>query len=412
MSKPVTGYVRKAKNCKHYSLRYSVDGKDYYRVLKEHGNYIYDLARAKQVAEIITEPFRLKDEIARESVLLARIQQKKQRYEESVSAVKKIEKPKIKIDDIWKYYVSIPVPYRKNTGEATLRQYGFQIAKFCKYIQNNFQVKHFEDITTEMLREWALSLQGEKVSENTQLKHWRLVNMIFKSICKRKEYQNPFIGVEFMAVDNLATGSIFAEKSSNGRKRFTWEQVEYIINSADGELKTLLMLMAYTSQRLKDCCLLTWEQVNLTKQEIIFSPFKTRRTKSRSNIVRIPMHQCLYEALASCKPDGEYVLPVLAGRYKRRSSTISNIISSHLRECGIQPTETVDKRIIVVYGSHSFRKTAISLMAEAGIAEPIRMYIANHSHPGVHGRYIQISHEKVREAIEALPNIASSPTQK
>jgi integrase len=46
------------------------------------------------------------------------------------------------------------------------------------------------------------------------------------------------------------------------REPFSWEQVGRLIEHAEGEWKTAIMLGAFTGQRLGDCTTIAWENVD------------------------------------------------------------------------------------------------------------------------------------------------------
>ena len=75
------------------------------------------------------------------------------------------------------------------------------------------------------------------------------------------------------------------------RRAFSKDEVDKIIDAADGELKVLFTIGAYTGMRMGDCQRLRYESIDESAGVI--------RTGKTGRIIRIPIHPVLKKALAS-----------------------------------------------------------------------------------------------------------------
>jgi integrase len=109
----------------------------------------------------------------------------------------------------------------------------------------------------------------------------------------------------------LAISPIQVESSS--RDVFSPEQVTALVNAADGEWKTLVLLGYYLGARLGDCARMSWTNIDLDRGLVDFVPEKTRRKSKR---VVVPLHPALLAHLQSLKrPEpAAFVCPTLANK--------------------------------------------------------------------------------------------------
>ena len=83
------------------------------------------------------------------------------------------------------------------------------------------------------------------------------------------------------------------------------------------ELKTVFYIGMYTGQRMKDCVLARWDQVDLGNGKIFVKQFKTGKE------VSIPLAKPLWELLSKIKAQNLsplYISPAVAERYKMKDA--------------------------------------------------------------------------------------------
>jgi len=176
------------------------------------------------------------------------------------------------------------------------------------------------------------------------------------------------------------------------RRALSKEEVDMLIEKADGELKTLFTVGAYTGMRLGDCQRLRWEMV--CGDRIMVRTSKTKR------LAGIPIHPVLAKALGKPKGGG-YVMPEIAAWPEWR---MSEAIQAHFAACGFeQPQKRPGyKRKMGVVGFHSLRSTFITRLGAAGVPLAVVREMVGHVSEEMSQRYFRADDAMARRAIAAL----------
>ena len=131
----------------------------------------------------------------------------------------------------------------------------------------------------------------------------------------------------------------------------------------------------FTGQRLKDCVLLQWQNVDMDHKRIYVKQFKTGKE------VTIPMAEELFQVLTEAIEwrENQYVCPKSAARYNKQNRAGKNVgnnlvnidVLRVIRWIGLEPSISVPGRNkkMTVYGFHSLRHSFASFCAEAGVPE-------------------------------------------
>ncbi len=176
------------------------------------------------------------------------------------------------------------------------------------------------------------------------------------------------------------------------RRAFTREETDRIIESAEGELKILFTIGAYTGLRLGDCQNLRYESIDGAAGVI--------RTGKTGKVVRIPIHPKLLAAIGRPKARG-YVLPVISTwpRWK-----VSAAVQAHLRSLGFEEAVRRDgyTKSSPVVGFHSLRSTFITRLGEAGVPLPVVRDMVGHVSEEMTMRYFRADDAMAKRAIDAL----------
>jgi integrase len=186
---------------------------------------------------------------------------------------------------------------------------------------------------------------------------------------------------------------------------FTPEQVSAIVKAAKDDWRGLILTAFYTAARLHDAANLRWRNVDLLSEikTIRFEQGKTGRE------VVIPIYPALEDYLLSLptpKSDEAYLFPSLAER-------ATSPLSKEFRE--IMGQARIEQRVIRERGKsgrsvnalsfHSLRHSFSSLLANAGIAEELRMALTGHTTREVHKRYTHHELAILRDAVAVLPKV-------
>jgi integrase len=107
------------------------------------------------------------------------------------------------------------------------------------------------------------------------------------------------------------------KSSEQARRPFTTSEIQRVISVADAEWKSLILFGLYTGQRLANLATLTWDHVDLSRNEI---RLKTRKTAKRLTIpIAAPLRTHLDSLAVAGKPKSGYS-PFDPGRVPLKSS--------------------------------------------------------------------------------------------
>lgn len=186
------------------------------------------------------------------------------------------------------------------------------------------------------------------------------------------------------------------------RRAFTDEELRLIVDRATGEMRTLLMVGAYTGLRISDAATLRWECVTPDLSTITLMPRKTAHSSGVT--VTIPVHPALRASLGRHRGAG-YIMPTLAAK---TASARCDAVQTHLRRCGLETSERRDgyRYRVAVFGFHSLRATFITRLADAGMPLAQIQGIVGHVSPRMTMHYYRADAEAARGTLERLPALA------
>lgn len=194
------------------------------------------------------------------------------------------------------------------------------------------------------------------------------------------EGDNPFADV-----DIVRRGIDYAK-----RKPFTPAEVTRLHTAAvDEQMRDLITLAMWTGARIEELCSLKVEHVGAASFRIISA-------KTAAGVREVPIHPNLRQTitrLVSASTDG-YLVPHLAtGVYGGRSTSIGKRFSTFKTLMGFGPAHTF----------HSFRRTVITQLENAGVSENVTADIVGHEKPRItYGLYSGGATLEVKAAALAL----------
>src|SRR5206468_2522598 len=86
-------------------------------------------------------------------------------------------------------------------------------------------------------------------------------------------------------------------------------EVKMLVDAAEGEWRTLILLGYFTGARLSDCCHMEWENVDLSAGTLTYTQSKTGRK------LAVPIHPDLlahFESVAGTDKPTLFVMPHMA----------------------------------------------------------------------------------------------------
>lgn len=311
--------------------------------------------------------------------------------------IKKLEdaKPALALADMFGAYESSPFRSQKS-GRDTMRQYELQIGRFVAWVAVHYpEVTEMRQVTKEIATAF-LSDFGKTISPNTYNKYTTILRSAWQTLGEQARCKgNPWEGVKRKE-----------QSDENGRRALTTEELTRVCSTLTGEMRTLFALGMYTGLRLGDCCLMTWDKIDMVRRMIVTIP---RKTKKKRIAVEIPLHPELHAVLDET-PSAErsgYLLPKTAETYQRDRSTITDRIRRVFEVAGFKTREEVDgyANAVAKIGFHSLRHSFVSLMGNAGAPLALVQSIVGHSNERMTQHYFHAQTAALANAVGQLPSI-------
>jgi integrase len=177
------------------------------------------------------------------------------------------------------------------------------------------------------------------------------------------------------------------------------------------EIRVIYYLGMFTGQRLKDCVLLQWQNIDMDRKRIYVKQFKTGKE------VTIPMAEELFQVLTEAIEwrENQYVCPKSAARYNKQNRAGKNVgnnlvnidVLRVIRWIGLEPSISVPGRNkkMTVYGFHSLRHSFASFCAEAGVPKAVLLSILGTDSDIADKYYTHVGEDAQQLAINAISDI-------
>ena len=317
---------------------------------------------------------------------------------------------KLSIGDAWRKYCESP----ERATPATVSEaqsYESTWNDFVLFMGNSRIL--LRDITYQDANRYANHLREDRnYAVDTHNRKIKRIRKVFKALHNYWTGTNPFASSTLLRKGR--------EERDLGIRRlgFTVEQEQKILETLEdpkkkvknkAEIRVIFYLGIFTGQRLKDCVLARWNNIDLIQKRMEIEQNKTGKVVSLP--IAPQLEVVLREALAWRQSD-DYVCPLVAHRYnqtdKNGKNTGNNLVNIDvmrvIRWAGIEPsvkTEGRDKSISV-YGFHSLRHSFASHCAELGVPLAVVQSILGDDSKILSKYYTHIGHEAQREAIDKL----------
>lgn len=185
------------------------------------------------------------------------------------------------------------------------------------------------------------------------------------------------------------------------RQEFTPDEVAQLINAADGEWKTLILLGYHTGARITALTTLEWGQIDLARGIIDLPPMK------RGRRVLMPIHPQLHRALSALPKTNGHLLPKLAPIDSGGKLGLSETFKKIAAKAGVdlKPVEKPSGRMELLRPFHSLRHTLTSALANSGVPSEIRKRLTGHRSDQSHDVYVHWQKSKLAEALAKTPDL-------
>lgn len=251
-------------------------------------------------------------------------------------------------------------------------------------------------VQTADCQAYVSALRKRGLSARTCVVYVKVLRAVFKSARLQQLIQHsPAEAVE------LPRG-IAAERGT-----FTPSEIALLVKAAPtDDWRTVVLLGAFTGQRLRDCTNAQWSWVSFTDGTIAF-----RVAKKGGKKLVVPLHPELrahLEKLAGDQVD-KYLAPSLANRSTGGKSGLSMQFSRIMAAAGVEAgaAEVAGKRKMASRSFHSLRHTFVSALANLGVPEDLRMALSGHADRSVHTGYTHRELEALSAALARLPGLES-----
>jgi integrase len=189
---------------------------------------------------------------------------------------------------------------------------------------------------------------------------------------------------------------------SSERDVFTHEEVQRILDATPSlEWQTLILLGYFLGARLGDCVGMKWENVLPEQGVIVYHQQKTGKK------VVVPMHFHVIEHFNYLSTFGTtgYLCPKLVAKGSGGKHGLSEGFKRIVVKAGIDPMVVQGKgtRKFTKRTFHSLRHSFNSALANAGVAEEVRMKLTGHSSKAMNERYTHLQVAALKKAVTALP---------
>lgn len=181
---------------------------------------------------------------------------------------------------------------------------------------------------------------------------------------------------------------------------------------ADAEWRSLIFFAFYTGQRLSDLATLTWNSVDLDRGEV---RMVTRKTGRRMIIPLAPALRVHIESMPASRDSKAPLHPRASRVLARRgnSSMLSRQFAELLAQAGLREKTThvgrgktrSVRREVNALSFHSLRRTATTLLHEAGVAAAVAQALIGHDSEQIHNDYINVGRDALKNAVATLPTI-------
>jgi len=356
--RPYSGYLHKRGSI--WWLTLSWQGRRFQTSL-----HTTDRREAEKNRDDFVRPLRLNDKVSAIKALISLMDKTK---------LDALQPSRIPVKDIWTHFT----PTHGSSGRVTsqhLQQKQSHLESFCDWTKASFM----DEVDASMAMEYRTWLQKkDSLTATTINKHI----MGLHSIWALSPFPSPW---------KLKPLKIRCES----RDALTLDEIRTVIAKADGELRLLLIVGAYTGMRLGDCVSLRYDQVKDGRLE--------RRANKTDKTISLPIAQPLAEALAAHPRTSDLVFPKLYADWKKNVSNMCRRIGEHFRSCGIDTTVKAEgRRAISKKGFHALRHSFCTLMASAGVPmTDIRDWVG-HSSVMMTGIYTHSTHEGQQKILNAL----------
>jgi integrase len=190
------------------------------------------------------------------------------------------------------------------------------------------------------------------------------------------------------------------------RGTLTPAEVKMLVDNAEGEWKTLIMVGYFTGARLIDCCRMQWEDVDLSAESLTYVQGKT------GGKITIPLHPDLLaylEQLAGTDQPAQFIAPHMANLKSGGRHGLSEGFKRIMVKAGldVQRVQGKGKRMMCRRTFHALRHSFTSGLANQQVSPEVRMKLTGHKSDTIHAGYTHHELKTLAKAMKKLPGLGN-----
>ena len=200
-----------------------------------------------------------------------------------------------------------------------------------------------------------------------------------------------------------------ADAQTNTRETFRSDELDAILDAAQGDWRTAIFVARYTGARMGDCVKMRWSNFDLAADIIRYVDEKTGKNYA------VPIHKRLREHLASV-PGRDHptksLCPSLAGKSTGGCNGLSKQFQAIMAKAGVEAKRVESKVLHKAEGKkartmarrsfHSIRHSYNTELANADVPQEIRRKLVGHADDATNDLYTHADISVFRAAINKL----------
>jgi integrase len=203
------------------------------------------------------------------------------------------------------------------------------------------------------------------------------------------------------------------ERGVKMERPFTLAELRCVLNSANDEWRSMILFGLYTGQRLGDIATLRWNNLDSVRGELRLSTRKTG--KSMILPLAAPLRKHIESLSSSSNGPSAPIHPKAFDLVERQRKTgnLSNQFADLLATAGLRQKKNHkstgkgrgNRRDVEPLSFHSLRRTATTLLHEAGVPAAVARALIGHDSEAMHDLYVSVGREALEKATMSLPEI-------
>ena len=289
--------------------------------------------------------------------------------------------------------------------------------EFVEYVSapgKHTVITSIAELSNDIAEEYAAYMLTIPQAVDTHNRKIKRLRKIFDCLSDYYSGNNPFKSKTLLRStreeqNTVARRQAFTKEQEQQLRDFLADDQYKVMNKP--EIRVIYYLGMFTGQRLKDCVLLQWQNIDMERKRIFVKQFKTGKE------VTIPMAEELFQVLTEALEwrEDQYVCPKSAARYNKQNREGKNVgnnlvnidVLRVIRWIGLEPSISVPGRNkkMTVYGFHSLRHSFASFCAEAGVPKAVLLSILGTDSDIADKYYTHVGEDAQQLAITAISDI-------